>query len=143
MRGIGWAAVAARGFCGLLAGCKMGAADAPEGGIDTVRLVNAGEDPANWITHGGSYAEQRFSPLDQIDARSTEIEKRCEPSTDATETAREQTRARRGVPARGAACGTASAPIRASRAASMRPHAGVPPGARSRGATGRSAPGER
>ncbi|MBL4718436.1 MAG: PQQ-binding-like beta-propeller repeat protein, partial [Erythrobacter sp.] len=45
----------------------MGAADAPEGGIDTVRLVNAGDDPANWITHGGSYAEQRFSPLNQID----------------------------------------------------------------------------
>ena len=67
MRGIGWAAVAALGFCGTLAGCKMGAVDAPEGGIDTVRLVNAGDDPANWITHGGSYAEQRFSPLDQID----------------------------------------------------------------------------
>ncbi|HCS17462.1 MAG TPA: PQQ-dependent dehydrogenase, methanol/ethanol family, partial [Erythrobacter sp.] len=39
----------------------------PAGGIDTMRLVNAGADPANWITHGGTYSEQRFSPLDQID----------------------------------------------------------------------------
>ncbi|MBQ96193.1 MAG: PQQ-dependent dehydrogenase, methanol/ethanol family [Actinobacteria bacterium] len=37
-----------------------------EGGIDNVRLVNAGDDPANWITHGKTYSEQRYSPLDQI-----------------------------------------------------------------------------
>ena len=67
MRGIGWAAVAALGLAGALAGCSMAAGETPEGGIDTVRLVNAGEDPANWITHGGTYSEQRFSPLAQID----------------------------------------------------------------------------
>jgi len=70
MRGIGWAAVAALGLAGALAGCSMAAGETPEGGIDTVRLVNAGEDPANWITHGGTYSEQRFSPLAQIDRNS-------------------------------------------------------------------------
>ncbi len=50
-----------------LGGCNLGAEEVPEGGIDAVRLVNAGQDPANWITHGGTYAEQRYSPLDQVD----------------------------------------------------------------------------
>ena len=66
MRGIGWAALAAL----ALSGCNMGAAEAPEGGIDNLRLINAGEDSANWITHGGTYAEQRFSPLDQVNRES-------------------------------------------------------------------------
>lgn len=48
-----------------LAGCSE---SMPEGGIDNVRLVNAGDDSANWITHGRTYSEQRYSPLDQINA---------------------------------------------------------------------------
>ena len=66
MRGIGWAALAALGFSGTLAGCNMATSENTEGGIDNVRLVNAGDDPANWITHGKTYSEQRYSPLDQI-----------------------------------------------------------------------------
>ncbi len=66
MRGIGWAALAALGFSGALAGCNMATSENTEGGIDNVRLVNAGDDPANWITHGKTYSEQRYSPLDQI-----------------------------------------------------------------------------
>ncbi|WP_370459184.1 PQQ-dependent dehydrogenase, methanol/ethanol family [Erythrobacter sp. SN021] len=66
MRGIGWAALAALGFSGALAGCNMATNENTEGGIDNVRLVNAGDDPANWITHGKTYSEQRYSPLDQI-----------------------------------------------------------------------------
>ncbi|TIX48816.1 PQQ-dependent dehydrogenase, methanol/ethanol family [Alteraurantiacibacter aquimixticola] len=42
--------------------------NAIEGGIDNARLVNAAQDPANWISYGRDYAEQRFSPLDQINA---------------------------------------------------------------------------
>lgn len=45
------------------------AADAPMKGaaaVDTARLMNAENDPANWITHGGTYNEQRFSRLDQV-----------------------------------------------------------------------------
>ena len=52
-----------------LAGCgEMGAEET--GGIDNVRLVNAGDDWANWITHGRTYSEQRYSPLDQVNRES-------------------------------------------------------------------------
>ena len=37
-------------------------------GIDNEALLNAGADTANWITYGRDYSEQRFSPLDQINA---------------------------------------------------------------------------
>ncbi len=37
-----------------------------EDGINAAMLTSAGEDDANWITHGRTYSEQRFSPLDQI-----------------------------------------------------------------------------
>lgn len=30
------------------------------------RLQQAAHDPANWLSHGKDYREQRFSPLDQI-----------------------------------------------------------------------------
>ncbi|MCB9725248.1 MAG: PQQ-dependent dehydrogenase, methanol/ethanol family [Spirochaetaceae bacterium] len=33
------------------------------------RLVAASDEPASWITHGGDYAEQRFSRLTQVDER--------------------------------------------------------------------------
>jgi len=35
-------------------------------GVTQAMLEGAGEDHANWITHGRTYDEQRFSPLDQI-----------------------------------------------------------------------------
>ncbi|OYW47262.1 MAG: PQQ-dependent dehydrogenase, methanol/ethanol family [Sphingomonadales bacterium 32-68-7] len=50
-----------------LAGCTRYAED-PSGGIDAAQLAAAAADPANWLTYGRDYAEQRFSPLDQIDA---------------------------------------------------------------------------
>jgi quinohemoprotein ethanol dehydrogenase len=36
--------------------------------VDAARLANAAADPANWLTHGGTYAEQRFANLDQINS---------------------------------------------------------------------------
>ncbi len=39
---------------------------ASENAITSERLLAAGEDSANWITHGRTYSEQRFSPLDQV-----------------------------------------------------------------------------
>jgi quinohemoprotein ethanol dehydrogenase len=36
--------------------------------VDTARIVGADAEPGNWMSHGRSYDEQRFSPLDQIDA---------------------------------------------------------------------------
>jgi alcohol dehydrogenase (cytochrome c)/quinohemoprotein ethanol dehydrogenase len=36
--------------------------------VDTLRIVAADEEPGNWMSHGRTYSEQRFSPLDQVDA---------------------------------------------------------------------------
>jgi alcohol dehydrogenase (cytochrome c)/quinohemoprotein ethanol dehydrogenase len=36
--------------------------------VDAARLTTADRDEANWLTHGRTYDEQRFSPLKQIDA---------------------------------------------------------------------------
>ena len=34
--------------------------------VDALRLKNAGSDPDNWMSHGRTYAEERFSPLTEI-----------------------------------------------------------------------------
>ena len=34
--------------------------------VDGARIVNADKEPGNWLEHGRTYSEQRFSPLDQI-----------------------------------------------------------------------------
>ncbi|HVM97348.1 MAG TPA: PQQ-binding-like beta-propeller repeat protein, partial [Candidatus Acidoferrales bacterium] len=36
--------------------------------VDDARLRTAAGEPQNWLTHGGTYGEQRFSALDQINA---------------------------------------------------------------------------
>jgi alcohol dehydrogenase (cytochrome c)/quinohemoprotein ethanol dehydrogenase len=36
--------------------------------VDTLRILAADDEPQNWMTHGRTYDEQRFSPLDQINA---------------------------------------------------------------------------
>ena len=51
-----------------LASCDGLFGSGGESGIDADALVAAGDDEANWITHGRTYSEQRFSPLDQINA---------------------------------------------------------------------------
>ena len=35
-------------------------------GITTAMLVGADGDSANWISHGRTYSEQRYSPLDKV-----------------------------------------------------------------------------
>ena len=56
----------------LKAGCLLGAGllalAALAGNVDEARLRNADDDAANWLTHGRTWSEQRFSPLLQIDA---------------------------------------------------------------------------
>lgn len=42
------------------------AADAPAA-VDEKRLVAADTEPGNWMSHGRTYSEQRFSPLKQVD----------------------------------------------------------------------------
>jgi quinohemoprotein ethanol dehydrogenase len=58
----------------LLACCTVDAAmaasaargDAPAANVTAERLVNAGKEPGQWMTYGGTYSEQRFSTLKQI-----------------------------------------------------------------------------
>ncbi len=45
----------------LLAGCGGGTAD-----VDGKRIAAADDAPGEWLTHGRTYGEQRFSPLTQI-----------------------------------------------------------------------------
>ena len=35
-------------------------------GVDGDRILHADGEPGNWMTHGRTYSEQRFSPLKQI-----------------------------------------------------------------------------
>ncbi|MEM7665263.1 MAG: PQQ-dependent dehydrogenase, methanol/ethanol family [Pseudomonadota bacterium] len=66
MKTAGWALPALALATLALASCdELMEAD---GGVDNAALIAAGEDDANWITHGRTYSEQRFSPLDQINA---------------------------------------------------------------------------
>ncbi|HEU4386310.1 MAG TPA: PQQ-dependent dehydrogenase, methanol/ethanol family [Blastocatellia bacterium] len=37
--------------------------------VDAARLAAADRDPGNWMTHGRTYSEQRFSPLKEINDR--------------------------------------------------------------------------
>ncbi len=34
--------------------------------VDTARLLAADKEPGNWMSHGRTYGEQRFSPLDKV-----------------------------------------------------------------------------
>lgn len=38
----------------------------PPASVDAARIIHADNEPANWMTHGRTYSEQRFSPLKQI-----------------------------------------------------------------------------
>ena len=51
--------------CLALGGCHAGRGPAA---VDAARLTDADKDPGNWMSHGRTYSEQRFSPLDKIDA---------------------------------------------------------------------------
>lgn len=63
MKRMGFALAAALALSGSLVACGSGQSDSA---IDAERLLAASEDTANWITHGRTYDEQRFSPLDQV-----------------------------------------------------------------------------
>ncbi|WP_407985554.1 PQQ-dependent dehydrogenase, methanol/ethanol family [Pontixanthobacter aquaemixtae] len=51
-----------------LSACGQSADDMSETGISAERLLAAQSDDANWITYGRNYEEQRYSPLDQVNA---------------------------------------------------------------------------
>ena len=57
-------------FCMLsvLQACQKTTEEAPpqRGAVDTERLLSAGADTSNWLSHGRTWSEQRFVPLEQI-----------------------------------------------------------------------------
>ncbi|MBL0951687.1 MAG: PQQ-dependent dehydrogenase, methanol/ethanol family, partial [Pseudomonas sp.] len=50
----------------LLAGAVQ-AAD-----VDGKRIIAADQEPGNWMTHGRTYDEQRYSPLEQINQQNVD-----------------------------------------------------------------------
>jgi quinohemoprotein ethanol dehydrogenase len=54
---------AAAGLSLLLA---LGACGRRPAAVDEARILAADQEPGNWLTHGRTYDEQRFSPLDQV-----------------------------------------------------------------------------
>ena len=56
--------------CLLLLACdKSGEVqDSESARVGDERLINADAEPHNWLNHGRTYTEQRFSPLEQINA---------------------------------------------------------------------------
>jgi quinohemoprotein ethanol dehydrogenase len=52
----------------VLIGVCGAAAPAGPAGVNAARLVAADREPGNWMSHGRTYDEQRYSPLKQIDA---------------------------------------------------------------------------
>ncbi|MEJ2533407.1 MAG: PQQ-dependent dehydrogenase, methanol/ethanol family, partial [Halioglobus sp.] len=42
----------------------------PVGAVTAARIMKADREPGNWLAHGRTYDEQRFSPLDSINRES-------------------------------------------------------------------------
>ena len=56
-------AVTALIFCFAAGALEPARAQESWANVDAARLVAADQDPANWMTYGRTYSEQRFSPL--------------------------------------------------------------------------------
>jgi quinohemoprotein ethanol dehydrogenase len=41
----------------------------PAAQVESNRLIAADKEPGNWMSHGRTYSEQRYSPLSQVDAK--------------------------------------------------------------------------
>ncbi|QAZ40370.1 PQQ-dependent dehydrogenase, methanol/ethanol family [Methylibium sp. Pch-M] len=69
-----WKAVLRHGATPLILAATLAgspcASAAPANPVNAARLAAAAQEPANWMTHGGTYQEARYSPLDQINTRS-------------------------------------------------------------------------
>ena len=54
-------------FLGLLAACSDPATESTtDNPVTAERIINADNEPGNWLSHGRTYDEQRFSPLTRI-----------------------------------------------------------------------------
>jgi len=54
-------------LCGFSAMPQPSAQNANSANLTDAQIVHADDQPGNWLTHGRTYSEQRFSPLKQID----------------------------------------------------------------------------
>jgi quinohemoprotein ethanol dehydrogenase len=50
-------------------GWQAGTSTAKRANVNGARIVGADKEPGNWMTHGRTYSEQRFSPLKDINDR--------------------------------------------------------------------------
>ncbi|MEO9492713.1 MAG: PQQ-binding-like beta-propeller repeat protein, partial [Marinomonas sp.] len=66
----GWkpAAILAAGIAASLTLTSCNAAGGSGDRVGAEQLLAAGDDTANWISYGRTYSEQRFSPLDKVNA---------------------------------------------------------------------------
>ena len=55
-------------FCFAAGAIEPARAAESAANVDAARLIGADQDPANWMTYGRTYSEQRISPLAQITA---------------------------------------------------------------------------
>ena len=55
---------------GLLGGGQLAAARGARvyGNVDGARIAAADSEPGNWLAHGRTYGEQRYSPLAQVNS---------------------------------------------------------------------------
>src|SRR5262245_57389977 len=52
----------------VVAATFFSAAAAASTGVDGARIIAADKEPGNWLSYGRTYDEQRFSPLDKVNA---------------------------------------------------------------------------
>ena len=60
------AAVLSGGACEKKSSAPPPPKPLPPASVDAARIIHADSEPGNWMTHGRTYSEQRFSPLKQI-----------------------------------------------------------------------------
>ncbi len=66
---VGFILLGALGACSRQDNATASASSIPDYGkaaVDGERIVNADSEPGSWMSHGRTYSEQRYSPLDRI-----------------------------------------------------------------------------
>src|SRR5260370_9604801 len=62
---VGWVVIA---LCLVAGAIELANAAGSAANVDAARIARADQDPANWMTYGRTYGEQRYSPLARITA---------------------------------------------------------------------------
>jgi quinohemoprotein ethanol dehydrogenase len=66
VQGMGLLVSAAILVCGMSAGAANASSGHTAADVTAKRLVKAADEPGEWLAYGGTYSEQRFSPLQKI-----------------------------------------------------------------------------